>query len=402
MKAKNIVMLGGGPLQVPAIQELKKLGAYVRCFDFNPRAEGFRYADEAKIISTQDVEAICGELKKQKADVLMTSTSDAPVRVISEVSEKLGIPCELSYEDACAVTIKSVMRERLRNNGVPIPKFVVINDFSELKKVFVNTFDGACIIKPADNAGSRGVKLLQGHYKTEELEKEYNICKECAKNGIIVAEEIMNGPEVSVESMTIDGETVILTITDKVVCERPYFVEIGHVEPSRLPEDIKEKIEFVTRQAITAMNIKNAPTHTEIIVTKEGPKIVEIAARLGGDFITSRLVPLSTGINMVRESVKLALGEDVCLDKTRNSGAAIRFLCATATGTISKIEGVQDALAEEGICEVVLYAEPGEKVSRVKSSNDRIGHIIAIGQNAGEAWNHAKKACQKIRIILDT
>lgn len=402
MKTKNIVMLGGGPLQVPAIQELKKLGAYVRCFDFNPRAEGFQYADEAKIISTQDVEAICGELKKQKADVLMTSTSDAPVRVISEVSEKLGIPCELSYEDACAVTIKSIMRERLRNNGVPIPKFVVINDFSELKKVFVNTFGGACIIKPADNAGSRGVKLLQGHYKTEELEKEYNICKECAKNGIIVAEEIMNGPEVSVESMTIDGETVILTITDKVVCERPYFVEIGHVEPSRLPEDIKEKIEFVTRQAITAMNIKNAPTHTEIIVTKEGPKIVEIAARLGGDFITSRLVPLSTGINMVRESVKLALGEDVCLDKTRNSGAAIRFLCATETGTISKIEGVQDALAEEGICEVVLYVEPGEKVSRVKSSNDRIGHIIAIGQNADEAWNHAKKACQKIRIILDT
>ena len=88
MDQKKVFMLGAGPLQVPAITELKKMGAYVICLDYNPEAIGFEYADESRIISTVDVEAICGEMKEEKDAVLMTSTSDAPVRVISDVSKR--------------------------------------------------------------------------------------------------------------------------------------------------------------------------------------------------------------------------------------------------------------------------------------------------------------------------
>lgn len=399
MDQKKVFMLGAGPLQVPAITELKKMGAYVICLDYNPEAIGFEYADESRIISTVDVEAICGEMKEEKDAVLMTSTSDAPVRVISDVSKRLGLLCDLSYEDACAVTIKSVMRQRLKENHVPIPQYVVIEKEEDLKTAYYKTFSQECIIKPSDSAGSRGVKLLAQGLNEGQIEQEYQLCKAASRNGVIVAEEVMTGPEVSVESLTVNGITDILTITDKVVCERPYFVEIGHKEPSSLPDDMKNKIMNVTRQAIAAMNITNSPSHTEVMVTKDGPKIVEIAARLGGDFITSRLVPLSTGINMVKESVKMALHEPVCYERGKQMGAAIRFISADSKGKVTNISGIEEAKKMPGVYEVVVETKVGEQVAPLHSSNDRIGHVIATGKDTKEAWERAEAAFKKISVI---
>lgn len=393
-------MLGAGPLQIPAIKELKEMGAYVICCDYNSEAEGFHYADEARIISTIDTDAICAEMRKEKGAILMTSTSDAPVRIISEVKERLGLSCELSYEDACAVTIKSIMRQRLKENEVPVPRFVVVKNEDELREAYYHTFSQECIIKPTDSAGSRGVKLLPRGLNDIQIEQEYIACRKVSKNGLVMAEEIMDGPEVSVESLTIDGKTDVLTITDKVVCDRPYFVEIGHIEPSQLPENVKEQITKITQQAIKAMNIKNGPSHTEIIVTEEGPKIVEIAARLGGDFITSRLVPLSTGINMVQESVRLTLGEEICYKRQNCGGAAIRFIGTDSTGRVSDIWGVEEAKKMPGVCEVVLDVKVGQWVSPLHSSNDRLGHIIATGVDAKEAWECAEEAYRQIQVIL--
>lgn len=398
MGKKKVLMLGAGPLQAPAIQELKKMNAYVVCLDQNPRAEGFRYADEAKIISTLDVDAICLEFQKQHADVLMTCASDAPVRVISEVSERLGLPGALSYEDACAVTRKDKMRKRLKEKGVPVPEFFIVYKEQDLCHAFYEIFRQKCMIKPSDNAGSRGVRLLEGPYTASDLQREYSLCKKYARNGILLAEEVMEGPEVSVEALTVNGETAILAITDKIVCKRPWFVEIGHVEPSRLPQEVKEQIIKITKQAIDAVHLQNGPSHTEIIVTEHGPRIVEIAARLGGDFITSALVPLSTGVSMVRESVRLSMGEHVSVKKKWDKGAAIRFFTAGEDATFLRAEGMQEVQAAEGIIEARLYIQPGEKVHALRSSSDRIGHIIACGDHAADAWNRIQDVWERVRL----
>ncbi|MDE7313463.1 MAG: ATP-grasp domain-containing protein [Eubacterium sp.] len=401
LKKRKVLMLGAGPLQTPAILELKKMGAYVVCLDYNPAAEGFAYADEAKVISTTDVEAVCEEFKRQRADVIMTSASDAPVRVVSEVSERFGLPCALSYEDACAVTVKSKMRERLRENGVPIPEYRVIQKEGDLFEAYYHDFFNRCILKPSDNAGSRGVKLLEGKYGIQRLRREYEACKKYAGNGILLAEEVMEGPEVSVEALTVNGRTQVIAVTDKVVCEMPYFVEIGHREPTCLPPDVLGHVVSAAKKAISAMHIQNGPSHTEIIVTKGGPKIVEIAARLGGDFITSRLVPLSTGISMVRESVRLSLGEEVVLKKKWDRGAAIRFLFSKADGTFRQAAGIQEAAREHGIQECCLYVSCGKKVNALRSSSDRVGHIIGIGENGKDAWGNVQRAYDKIRLVLE-
>lgn len=395
---KKMMILGASELQLPAIRKAKELGYRIILVDYNDKAVGFSLADVKLVVSTLDQEEVYRQALIYKPDIVITSTSDGPVRTAAYVNEKLGKQPDLSYEDSLCATIKSHMRNRLKENHVPIPEYYAVQNYEEFQAA-VETLKGNCIVKPADNAGSRGVVLLDGEkYRSgEELRRTYEYSKENSRNGTVMVEEYMTGPEVSVEAMTVDGQTTILTITDKFITPPPYFVEIAHCEPSSLSEDIQESIKRVALQAIAAIRLKNGPSHTEIKVTEQGPKIVELAARLGGDYITSKLVPLSTGVDMVGASVLLATGEKVNLESKWNKGAAIHFIQGTE-GTIKSIE-IDRALYDlKGVEETVLYKKLGDTVHTTKSSNDRIGHIITVGEDAAEALEIGKKALEFVRV----
>ena len=393
-----MMILGASELQVPAIRKAKELGYQIILIDYNDKAAGFELADVKLVVSTLDQEEVYRQALIYQPDVVITSTSDGPVRTAAYVNEKLGNKPDLAYEDSLCATIKSYMRNRLKENNVPIPEYHAVQNFEEFKAA-VEKLEGKCIVKPADNAGSRGVVALNdgGERSGEELLRTYEYSKENSRNGIVMVEEFMTGPEVSVEAMTVDGETTILTITDKFITPPPYFVEIAHSEPSRLDEEIQERIRQVALQAIAAIRLQNGPSHTEIKVTQEGPKIVEIAARLGGDFITSRLVPLSTGVDMVGASVLLATGEKVDLAHKWKKGSAIHFIQGKE-GVIKSIV-IDEALSQlEGVEEVAVYKKAGDTVHGTRSSNDRLGHIITVGETAEEAMEIGRRGLELIRV----
>ena len=402
---KKMMILGASALQVPAIKKAKEMGYQVILVDYDENAVGFPLADVKLIVSTLDQDEVYRQALIYKPDVIMTSTSDGPVRTAAYVNEKLGKKPDLSYEDSLCATIKSHMRNRLKENNVPIPEYHAVSDYEAFKEA-VWKLNGYCIVKPADNAGSRGVQLVDvREYLTEavanvhaaesKLQEMYAYSKENSRNGIVMVEEFMNGPEVSVESMTVDGETQILTITDKYITPPPYFVELAHCEPSMLAEEVQEQIKKVTLQAVKAIRLQNGPSHTEIKVTKDGPKVVELAARLGGDFITSRLVPLSTGIDMVGASVELAAGEKINISRKWNKGAVIHFIQA-GEGIVEKITVPEEVYRLKGVEEVVIYDKAGEHLAGTKSSNDRLGHVITSAETAKEAMEIGKKALEMI------
>jgi biotin carboxylase len=210
----------------------------------------------------------------------------------------------------------------------------------------------------------------------------------------------MTGPEVSVESYSIDGVPHIITITDKMVTDVPYFVELGHTEPCKLPQVAQEDIKKVATAAINAIGMLNGPTHTEIKVTPNGAKLVEIAARLGGDFITSKLVPLSTGVDMIECSFASLLGERVPLEKKFQKSSAIRFIQGK-DGILKQINGIEKVKDIDGVVEIEIYKNIGEKVCKAHSSNDRLGHIIIVGDTADEVEKVANKAISEIEIIVE-
>ena len=209
----------------------------------------------------------------------------------------------------------------------------------------------------------------------------------------------MEGPEVSVETLAVDGDVHVIQITDKLTTGAPYFVEMGHSQPSQLSEEIRRRIAEVAVAANKAIGIQNGPSHTEIIVTRDGPKIVELGARLGGDCITTHLVPLSTGVNMVECSIRIALGEKPNLDIKWSKGSAIRYL-KTGIGTVKKVNGVSEAEKIPGIIQVSIVHGVREKVSEIKSSVDRAGFVVAQAEDAGKAVEVADIGVNAINIIV--
>lgn len=394
---KSIFILGASRLQVPAIKKAKEKGLYVYVLDYDPEAVGIQYADRFLGISTIDKEAVLKAALEYKPDFIITSTSDMPVRTVSWVCEKLGKATNISYEGAICATNKIAMRKRMKECGIPIPEFHVIKSLNEFLNVAEKMSD-RFILKPADNAASRGVILIDKSKKSD-LKDVYKYCMKYSRSGEILAEEFMEGPEVSVESYSVDGEPHIITITDKIVTELPFFVELGHTEPTELLLDQQEDICRVANAAIRAIGMKNGPTHTEIKVTPDGAKLVEIAARLGGDFITSRLVPLSTGVDMIACSFATLLGEKVQYQNNINKGSAIRFIQGEK-GELLSIEGVEEARTMYGIEEIEIYKKPGDFLKQPENSSDRVGHVIAVGCNAKEAAFIAEEALRKIKVVM--
>ena len=392
---KRLMVLGAGYLQRPAIIKAKELGLDVIAVDMNPDAPGFRVPDIKKeIISTIDIPGVMKAAEKHQIDGIMTLASDMPMQTVAAVCRKMGL-VGISQETALLATNKAYMRDAMKENGVPVPLYYRVNSKSSFLEAIekIRNAGKKCIVKPADNSGSRGVDMVDDN---DDLDAAYEYAYAYSRSGEIVVEELMEGPEVSVETLAIGGDVHVIQITDKLTTGAPFFVEMGHSQPSLLPYDVRQKIAEVAIAANKAIGIENGPSHTEIKITEDGPKIVEIGARLGGDCITTHLVPLSTGVDMVEASIRIALGEKADLRKKWNRGSAIRYI-NTERGVIRDIKGIKEAESLPGIKQVCVVHGIGERVGEIRSSVDRVGFVIAQAYDAKTAIEIAEEGIRKIK-----
>lgn len=395
---KRIMILGASVLQLPGIEQAKEMGYEVVAVDMDPNAIGFRSADICLVISTIDIPAVVQAAKEYHIDGVMTLASDMPMRTVAAVAKECGL-VGIDMDTAIKATNKAEMREALAAGHVPIPEFHRVRTEAEYRAA-IACFDEKCIVKPADNSGSRGVYLI-GNVKDEaQVAEAYTHSRQYSRSGEIVVEEYMEGPEVSVETMSIDGICHVVQITDKLTTGAPYFVEMGHNQPSMLPEEVKEDIRRVAIAANRAIGIQNGPSHTEIKVTKRGAKIVELGARLGGDCITTHLVPLSTGVNMVELCIRIAMGEKPEIKPIFEKGSAIRYFRHGA-GRVTQLDGVEEALTLPGIRQISLVHGLGEQVHEITSSSERMGFVVAQGDAPQDAIARCEAALEKINIVLE-
>lgn len=395
---KKLMILGASILQLPAIEKAKEMGLDVVVVDMNPDAVGFKVPGiEKEIISTIDIQAVISAAKRHRIDGIMTLATDMPMRTVAAVAKEMNL-IGIDEETALKATNKAEMRKALQLNNVPIPKFYVVSNKDEYKEV-VKQFNIPFIVKPADSSGSRGIFEVKDIHNDDLIIEAYDYCHPFSKVGDVVVEEYMEGPEVSVETLTVNGECHVIQITDKLTTGAPHYVEMGHSQPTTLSNEIAEQISKVAKAANKAIGIKNGPSHTEIIVTKEGPKIVELGARLGGDNITTHLVPLSTGVNMVECCIKIALGEIPDIKKKWNKGSAIRYFEQHA-GVIDSIEGVDKAEEIDGVQQISIVHGVGEEVTEINSSGERMGFVIAQDVDVDAAVKDCLAALTKINVII--
>ena len=388
---KRLMIIGASILQLPAIQKAKELGYHVAVADFNPNAIGIPYADEYYNVSTIDEEGVYQAAKAFGAEGVMTLATDMPMRSVAYTCKKLGLT-GISYDTAVKATDKGEMIKAFAENGVEHPWYYIIEDPT---KPLPEGITYPCITKPTDNAGSRGVMLVNNR---EELEAALAYSSENGRSGTVIVEEYMVGPEVSVEIIVWQGVPHVLQITDKLTTGAPHFVEMGHSQPSRLPTADQEKIRDLACRAVKAVGIDNGPAHVEIMLTKDGPKMVELGARMGGDCITTHLVPLSTGVDMIKATMDICLGQTPDIEPKFQKGSAIRFFDVPC-GTITAIEGVEEAKAIPGVKEISFTKQVGDTVGEIGASGDRVGFVIAQAEDADEAEIQCHEVMERVQII---
>ncbi|MCM3179151.1 ATP-grasp domain-containing protein [Cytobacillus horneckiae] len=392
---KKLLIVGGSYLQLPAIIKAKEMGMKVAVADYNQNAIGVSYADKYYNVSTIDENGIYEAAKDFCADGVITLATDMPMRAVAYACEKLGLN-SISYDTAIKSTNKGEMIKAFEAHGVTHPWYYILQEVEQLDSI-ESKLTYPCISKPIDSSGSRGVVLIKC---PQELRKSISYSlKHSPKTGVII-EEYMNGKEVSVEIVVVNEIVHILAVTDKLTTGAPHFVETRHTQPSRLGKENIENIKDLAVKAVLAVGINNGPAHVEIMFTNEGPKLIELGARMGGDFISTHLVPLSTGVDMMKAVITLACGEEVDLKTKFKKGSAIQYITGDV-GFIKKIDGLGLASQIDGVNEIKMLKNIGDQSRGVFNSHDRLGYVISQGSTVYTAMNTCEKALSAISIEIE-
>ena len=366
--AKSVLVFGCGELQRSIIGRAHKMGLFVVGID--PCAEAFckNDVDAFEVVGGQDLEGTCAVVEKYGIDAIVTAATDKPLVMMARIAEKYGFPF-FSVDTARWSTDKFQMKERFELGGIPHAKGRLISRLEEAEGL-VEGLVYPVIVKPRDNSGSRGVKLCRNQ---EELEESIAEALEYSHLDSVLVEEYIEGPEYSIESLHYDGKSEVIQFTEKKTTEFPYNVELGHKQPALLSEQRKEDICGIVSKIGRALQFDNCPSHTELKINDRGIFVIETSPRLGGDFITSTLVPLSTGINMEDQLLNIALGEPI----------------DTKTGRVDKASGIKYFQFREGVVKSInphikdikvfylkLDLKEGDRVNPITSSLNRYGEFI--------------------------
>lgn len=361
---KKLAIIGASYLQLPLVKKAKEMGIETICFAWEEGAVCKDICDHFYPVSTVDKEVILRICRDIKVDGITTIASDVAVLTVNYVAEQMGLignPDKYSQ----TATNKYLMRQCFMDSNVPSPKFCLTE--GTIPEA-VKSFRYPVIVKPTDRSGSRGVEKVD---IPEELQAAIDrACKESFQKKAVI-EEFVEGREISVESISYKGRHYILQITDKVTTEAPFFVELEHHQPSSLSEEIKNRVKEIVLNALNALHIQYGASHAELKITKDGDiRVIEIGARMGGDFIGSDLVKLSTGYDFLKGVIEVSLGDFHEPKIVESHYSGVYFLCEETKHLMPIIKNWKN------YPDIVEAEITDSELRLIECSSDRSGYLI--------------------------
>ena len=394
----RLLVLGAGPAQLGLLAAARARGLFVIAVDRDPAAPGFRFADRRAILSAEDETGIGRLTDAERVDGLIAPGIDWPVAIAARIAERFGLPHPISSDTATLAVSKLRQRERLAEAGVPQPAFAFCPTLEDALAA-ARRIGFPCVVKPPDRQGQKGVGVAED---AASLAVAVAGAVGVSRAGGCLVEELVEGPELTVNAISVGGEFVPLTVTDRLTAEPPAFgVALAHVWPSLVEVSGSEPLTpvEVARRAADALGIENGPTYTQIRSGADGPKVVELAARLGGGH-DAELCEAALGVDLNGLALSAALGEPVepPRPEPRVGGACTRFLVAPS-GALARVDGVEEARELDGILDVKLYRERGYFFVPLRRGADRAGAVLAVGDSRDEALERADRAAARLRFV---
>jgi biotin carboxylase len=426
---ENILILGAGLMQKPAILSAKELGYKVVVVDADKTAVAIPLADEFYQIDLKDKEGILELAKKLKAGEgglagVFTAGTDFSASV-SYVCEKLGLSAH-SYQAATNASIKTQMRACFEKCKVPSPAFekVCAQDISEeLLPKILKRMALPLVVKPVDNMGARGCRMVR---KEEEFLPSVKTAVECSRTGFAIVEEYMEGPEFSIDALVYQGKFIVTGFAIRHIKYEPYFIEVGHTMPAVLDKKMHDELISVFALGAKAEGLSCGAAKADIKYTSKGPMIGEIAGRLSGGYMSGWTYPYASDLNLTKQGLIIACGKEpqelleraVKVDYTpselcKNLEQPYELYEVTCVrtsaerawmsipGTVEYIENIND-FTDRAVFDVLPRAtvKIGSDVDFPRNNVEKCGNIIAVSNNADIAVKAAQDAVSNTFITL--
>jgi biotin carboxylase len=382
-----LLVLGGGPGQLGVLETARALGIPTAVCDRNPAAPGLALADRRCIVATDDEHAIERLAGALGLGGLIAPGSNRPVAGAARIAEKLGLAHPLSPATALAATSKLRQREALAAAGVPQPRWQLAHSVREVE------LPPPVVVKVTDRGGRTNCIVVR---RPSRLSAAIDASRALTRGPALI-EELVSGPEVAVTGFSAEGVFVPVAVTERVCAEVPAFgVPVAQLWPTPHAERAAE----VARRAVAAVGIDEGPSVTALRLSRGGPEVIEVAARLGGGH-DAELAELVTGIPLTELAIRAALGRPLSPAEIAPAfdphagGAVLRFLTAPP-GTLESVEVPQGL---SGVASTRIYRGPGHVFRSLRRASDRAGALLAVGASRAEALARAEAAVERIRFL---
>lgn len=397
---KTILLLGAGQEQCLAIDEAKVLGYRVVAADANADAPGLKIADLGLVADIRDVQALINIGRTHKIDGVFCHAVEIP-DVVADIAKALGLS-GLSPEIARLCTHKNSRIAALKEAGIPVADFASAVSVEDLKSVALE-FGFPLVLKPVDNAGSRGVQLVKS---SEQLIQAYEEAMLYTSNPMVLIERFLSGPQVSTESVVYEGHVHTFAFADRNYANdaffSPYFIEDGINYPSNLPQNVQQDVLDLVDKTIAVLGINFGAAKGDIIIHNGIPHIIEMASRTSGGWFGTGSIPKATGVNPLKPLLQMSMAEipDLgSLKATRMLGCAQRYWIPKTSAIFHSAAGFEDVRCMPGVEMLnVFFPAPGTRLEKAHHHAQRHAQVICTGSDRDEAIKRAEAAIGAIQV----
>ncbi len=377
MQDKYLWILGGGLLQIAAIEEADKMGLKTIISDMNDKCVCASMADMFIHLDIFDIKGHLEALRTLQGDGfdiagVLCEGIDCP-ETAAHMQVYLGKPTA-PPEIARICHNKIEFRKAMRVLGYPVPTIT--------KPLIIKT--------QTEGSGSRGTVM-------------YPECK-------YLVEERMYGTEHTVETLfDTEGMFWPCFITDRHFdYSAGYALETGLRHPSVLPEYVQRKAYQIAENLGRDLGIKAGPFKLDIMVTEDGVRVIEATTRFSGGFDAQYLVPAATGKNILRAGILTCMGEKLqhWVDgiealHSKWSKISLSESLWPPMGKIVAIDGIEEALDIDGVEQIFFRKEVGDYVEPYIDCGKRVCFIITSGDTEEDARKAMEEAKKTIRIEVE-
>jgi biotin carboxylase len=399
-----LLVLGGGRLQKKIIRQAEENGIAVVVVDADPKAPGMQFASYQYTISTTDFEGILQLTKKLNISGVLTLGTDQPVLTATRISQKLNLPSFINPDTALLVTNKELMKATLSNKNIPTSRYIVISRSEDKERIRgkIRPLTFPLVLKPVDSQGQRGVALI---HQESEIFQSMDTALHYSKTGTLIVEEFLEGNEVTANAWIYKGEIYLLALTDRVTYFNPPSIGIclAHIFPSKFAKPYLTHIKEILHETVKAFHITEGPLYVQIVLSDQGPYIIELACRIGGGH-EEDLIPAVTGIDVRQCLINFALGRQYMFTKYDFNYSLVKnhfgvfFIAAKGADEILDCVPFENQISDDKLLWGEFYVRSGNRVCSLTNATNRIGAYLVQGNNRKSLWNKALQIYTHLKI----